>query len=126
VGKKGFDSKALLERLKTFGQRCQKLVFVLPKTQFNRDYGDQLIRSSSSPGANYIEALEALGRKDFIFKLRTSRKETRESVYWLEMIKPANAEDKYIEKESNELIGEGTEIVKIFTASIITLEKRNL
>ena len=57
-----FDSEAFLERLKRFGQRSQKITSTLPRTQFNLEYGSQLIRSSASPGANYIEALEALGK----------------------------------------------------------------
>jgi len=72
-----FNSEAFYERLLSLAKRCQQLVAKLPKTQYNFEYGSQLIRSSSSPGSNYIEALEALGKKDFIHKLRISRKETR-------------------------------------------------
>ncbi len=122
---KKFDSEGFLERLKKFGQRCQKLVSILSRTPYNLEYGNQLIRSSVSPGANYIEALEALGRKDFIFKLRTSRKEARESVYWLDLISRANPRLPEIQKECHELIKEGMEIVKILASSIITLEKKN-
>jgi len=121
-----FDSGAFLERLTKFGQRCQKLVVQLPKTQYNFNYGDQLIRSSSSPGANYIEALEALGSKDFIHKLRISRKETKESVYWLRMVQSSNSEILNIQNEINELAEEGRQVVRLLTSSIITLEKKNL
>ena len=69
-----FDSEAFYERLLDFTKRCQKLVISLPKTPYNEVYGKQLLRSSSSVSANYIEALEALGKKDFIHKLRISRK----------------------------------------------------
>lgn len=123
---KKFDSEAFLERLTLFGQRCQKLVSKLPKTQYNFEYSGQLIRSSSSPAANYIEALEALGSKDFIHKLRISRKETRESTYWLRMILSANSEISESQKDAQGLIDEGRNIIKLLTSSILTLEKKNL
>ena len=120
-----FDSEAFYERLLNFAKRNQQLVAQLPKTQYNLEYGGQLIRSSASPGSNYIEALEALGKKDFIHKLRICRKETRESVHWLRLIEFANSVLREIVKECRELIIEGREIVKILTSSIITLEKKN-
>ena len=120
-----FDSEAFYERLVVFGQRCQKLVARLPKTDYNKIYGRQLIRSSASPGSNYIEALEALGKKDFIHKLRVCRKEARESVHWLRLIKEANPVLKEINKEAIKLIEEGREIIKILSSSILTLEKKN-
>lgn len=46
----------------------------------------QLVRASGSIGANYIEANEALGKKDFIMRLRISRKEAKEVHYWLQII----------------------------------------
>ena len=47
---------------------------------------DNLIRAGSSPGANYIEANEAIGDKDFKMKIKTCRSESKESCYWLRMI----------------------------------------
>lgn len=121
-----FDADAFYERLLRFGQRCQKLVSKLPRTQYNLEYGSQLIRSSASPGSNYIEALEASSRRDFIHKLKTCRKESRESVHWLRLIKEANIDLKEISKECSELFAEGRELVKILTASITTSEKKIL
>lgn len=121
-----FDSEAFYQRLLRFAKRCLKLVSKLPKTQYNLEYGNQLIRASASPGSNYIEALEALGKKDFVHRLRFSRKETRESVHWLMLIEYANSDLSGVDSECQELIKEGREIVKILTSSIITLEKKNL
>lgn len=120
-----FDSEAFYERLLHFGQRCQRLVSKLPKTQYNLEYGGQLIRSSASPGSNYIEALEAMSRKDFIHRLKICRKEARESVHWLRLIQEANPQLNGSSDESQALIGEGRELVKILTASILTSEKKN-
>lgn len=119
-----FNSEAFYERLFVFGQRCQRLVAQLPKTDYNREYGGQLIRSSASPGSNYIEALEAASRKDFIHRLKICRKETRESIHWLRLIQEANSDLMEIYNEAIQLTNEGREIVKILTASIITSEKK--
>ncbi|HSX18818.1 MAG TPA: four helix bundle protein [Candidatus Saccharimonadales bacterium] len=118
-----FDSNALYERLYSFSLRCQKLTAKLPKTAYNLVYTSQLLRSSGSVGANYIEALEGLSKKDFVHRLKISRKETRESVHWLRLIKDTNPNLSEIIEEAVELISEGQEIKKIFTSSIITSEQ---
>lgn len=53
---------------------------------FNLDDVKQVIRSSGSIGANYIEANEKLGRKDFVMRIRISKKEAKETIYWLKLI----------------------------------------
>lgn len=95
----------------------------LPKNSHNVIYSNQLNRSSSSPGANYIEAIEASSAKEFILKLKICRRETKESNYWLVLIQTSNKDLKWIQGEIEELIKEGTELIKIFTASIITAER---
>ncbi len=118
-----FDSQAFYERLYSFGRRCRELTEKLSKTIANLEYSSQLIRASGSVGSNYIEALEAMGKKDFIYRLKVSRKETRESVHWLRLIFDANSNlERNVEEEIKNLIGEGQEIMKIFTSSILTCE----
>lgn len=116
-------SEELYNRLVYFAQRNQRLVKSLTKTAFNFEYGGQLIRSSASPGANYIEAIEASSRKDFIYRLKICRKETRETVYWLVLIEGANENSAKIQQEIKELIIEGNELIRIFTSSILTSER---
>lgn len=53
----------------------------MPKSIINVEDGKQVIRSSGSVGANYIEANEALSKKDFCFRIKISRKEAKESKY---------------------------------------------
>ena len=48
--------------------------------------GKQLIRAATSVGANYIEANEALGKKDFLMRIRICRKEAKECGYWLKLV----------------------------------------
>jgi len=62
----------------------------LPKTIANIEDSKQLIKSSGSVGANYIEANEKLSKKDFLFRMKISRKEAKESVYWLRLIDSTN------------------------------------
>ncbi|MBS4015747.1 MAG: four helix bundle protein [Candidatus Latescibacteria bacterium] len=64
----------------------------LPKTIINIELIKQLVRSSGSVGANYIEANESLGKKDFLMHVRISRKESKESRYWLELSEPHQAD----------------------------------
>lgn len=78
----------------------------------------QLIRAAGSVGANYIEANESLGKKDFIMKIRTSKREAKESRYWLKLSRPN--QENVQEKEC--LIQEATELMKIF-GSIIEKSK---
>ena len=72
------------------------------------DDRDQLIRSSGSIGANYVEAQEAFTRKDFFYHIRISRKEAKESLYWLDVIEvyldPGNPEFIALRNENIELI----------------------
>ena len=62
------------------------MVKKLRKISVNIEDGRQLIRSSGSVGANYIEANEALSKKDFIMRIKICRKEAKESRYWLGLI----------------------------------------
>ena len=117
------NSDILYKRLLSFGQRNLKLVILLPKTIYNIEYGKQSIRSSASPGANYIEAIEAMSRKDFIHRLKICLKEVKETVHWLLLIKSANPENNEVQKESDNLISEAHELIRILAASILTAGK---
>jgi len=89
---------------------CKKL----PKTQSNLIYCNQVIRSSGSTGANYIEANESLGQKDFKMKIKICRKEAKESAYWLRLIIATN--DETFSKEATRLYDEAVELKKIFSS----------
>jgi four helix bundle protein len=118
-----FSSEIFYDRLLYFSLSCLKLVKKLPKTLYNNEYGKQLISSSASPGANYIEAIEASSRKEFIYKLKACRKETKESIHWLVLIQRANEEMNETSKDSENAIIEAKEFIRIFTSSILTAEK---
>lgn len=86
---KPFD---LEERTYLFARDCRLFVKKLPKTISNMEDGKQLVRSSGSIGANYIEANEKLGDKDFLFRAKISRKEAKESKYWIRLLQDLNPE----------------------------------
>ncbi|MGB5818545.1 MAG: four helix bundle protein [Saonia sp.] len=105
----------LENRTYLFAKDCRLLVNKLAKTTSNIEDSKQLVRSSGSIGANYIEANENLGDKDFRFRLKISRKEAKESEYWLKLLNDLN--NKF-EKEFNPLIKEAGELRKILSAII--------
>lgn len=102
----------LEERTYRFAKRCRDFVGRLPKTIANIEYGSQLIRSSGSTAANYIEANEAISKRDFSHRIKICRKEAKESKLWLRLCEIG--ENQNLEKEQEELIQEATELTKIF------------
>lgn len=107
----------LEERTYKFAKRCRDLTKNVIKTAANFEYNKQLIRSSGSTAANYIEANECLSEKDFLHRIKICRKEAKESRLWLNLL-DINEEGGSLE-EQKYLINEATELIKIFT-SIIT------
>src|SRR5690554_790320 len=98
----------LEERLFIFAQKVRKFIKELPKTLGNIEDGKQLIRSSGSTGANYIEANEAISKKDFLLRIKIARKESKESRFWLRLID--TEANQVLEKERQYLIKEVTEL----------------
>ena len=76
----------LEERTYEFARAVRGLVKQLPRTLANIEDARQLVNASGSVGANYIEANEALSKKDFVMRIKISRKEAKESRYWLRLI----------------------------------------
>jgi len=111
---KRFD---LEDRTFEFAKNIAFYVKELPKNISNSDYAKQVVGASGSVGANYIEANEALSKKDFLMRIKICRKEAKESAYWLRLILETN-EEKYRE-EGRRLLNEATELKKIFS-SILT------
>lgn len=106
----------LEERTFLFARNVRLWIKTLPKTLSNLEDAKQLVRSSGSVGANYLEANESLSKKDFLMRIKISRKEAKESLYWLRLILDTN-EFKY-DSKINKLIQEATELKKILSAII--------
>lgn len=105
----------LEERTFLFAKHCRLYVQKLPKTISNIEDGKQVIRSSGSVGANYIEANEKLGDKDFSCRLKIARKEAKETKYWLRLLHELNPEFKEV---SETLLFEVEELRKILSTII--------
>jgi four helix bundle protein len=106
----------LAERTFLFALSIAKLVNNLPKTISNIEYSKQVIKSSGSVGANYIEANKNLGTKDAIFRFKVCRKEAKESAFWLRLLKATN--DKSFYQEFDQQIQEANELKMIFNSIV--------
>jgi len=102
----------LEDRTLKFAKNIFAFFNTLPKTLTNTEVSKQLVRSGGSVGANYIEANESLGKKDFQMRIKICRKESKESRYWL-MLLTVHSDG---EPERMKLIQESTELMKIFGA----------
>ena len=108
----------LEERSFQFAKSVGIFVKTLEKNIPNNEYSKQVVRSSGSVGANYIEANESLGEKDYVMHLKISRKEAKESAMWLRLIKEVNFETAG-NTSVDLLILEATELRKIFSSIIL-------
>lgn len=113
----------LEERTLIFAKSVIRLCKELPPSIVNSKLIDQLVRSSGSVGANYREANDSIGKKDFLFRLKISRKESKETIFWLELIIEAN---EGFRTRVELLIDECTQIRNILSVIISKVENRNV
>ncbi|NQT68334.1 MAG: four helix bundle protein [Desulfobacteraceae bacterium] len=104
----------LEERTFQFAKAVRLFVKTLPKTTANIEDGKQVVKSSGSVGANYREANESLSKKDFLMRMKISRKEAKESAYWLRLIHETN--NLKNANDTQNLIQEANELKKIFSS----------
>ncbi len=117
----GSQPADLRDRLLDFAANCLQLGARLARTTPGRYVVGQLMRSSASAGANYMEARGAESRADFIHKLQVALKEAKESEYWLALVGrasllPSGAADI--------LAGEADALVRILAKSVVTAKGR--
>jgi len=103
----------LEERTLNFAKEVIEFVKTLPRTIANAEITKQVIRSSGSVGANYIEGNESLSKKDFVMRIKICRKESKESSYWLKLAEVKNSGG---EDQRGVLIEEATQLTKIFSS----------
>ncbi len=104
----------LEDRTAKFAKECRDFVRKLPRNSANFEDGKQLIRSSGSQAANYIEANESLSKKDFAHRIKICRKEAKESCLWLELCDTQGLPE--LMKLAALLTKEAIELRKIFTS----------
>jgi four helix bundle protein len=105
----------LEERTLNFAKGIINLCSRLPQNLINAKLIGQLIDASGSVGANYREANEALSKKDFMHRMKITRKECKEATYWLELVEEANPKHT---QEIKPFIEESKELRNIFTSII--------
>ena len=114
-------SEELKKRLKVFALRIIKLSESLPNTKAGQTLGNQIIRSGTSPGANYRSACLGKSEKDFLNKLKMVEEELDETLYWLELIIESGMMKEELLKD---LMHENHELLKIIVSSITTTKKK--
>ena len=112
IGSNKYD---LEERTEEFALHSRKYCNLLLKANALKDDCWQLVRSSGSVAANYIEANESLSKKDFYYRIKICRKEAKESRLWLRLLQDVAGDGN---KTGEKLIQEATELMKIFGAIV--------
>ena len=112
----------LENRCLDFAVDVRLLIKKLDRTISNIEDSKQVVRSSGSIGANYIEANESLGDKDKLMRLRISRKESKETIYWLSILNRINENHN---AEIQKLLNEAVELRKILSSIILKLENKS-
>lgn len=111
----------LKKRLKVFALRIIKLTESLPNNITGKTLGNQIIRSGTSPSANYRAACLGKSGKDFLNKLKMVEEELDETLYWLELIVESGLLKANL---LDDLIKENQELFKIIVSSITTMKKK--
>jgi len=111
----------LRKRLKVFALRIIKLTESLPNNVTGKTLGNQIIRSGTSPGANYRAACLGKSDKDFLNKLKMVEEELDETLYWLELIVESGLVKPNL---LDDLIQENQELFKIIVSSVTTMKKK--
>lgn len=107
-------------RTKRFAIEVAKLTEKLPQTLINKIYSGQIIRSSSSVGANYRASRRAKSTADFINKLKIVEEELDESLFFLELLVEFNTP---FQETVERLYIEGEQLLRIIVSSIVTTRK---
>lgn len=114
------NSETLKHRTKAYSVSIAKLILRLPYNVMNKNYSNQLVRCSSSVGANYRAACRAKSTADFLNKLKIVEEELDETMFFLELLEEFNPNEKEFIRENWE---EGNELLSIIVASIVTIRR---
>ena len=112
----------LVDRTGKFGKEIILFAKTLPNNNINKPLINQIVRSGTSVGANYMEADCAESKKDFRHKIGICKKEAKETTHWLHMISVANPEKT---EECRILWQEAHELTLIFSAILNNKKKKS-
>jgi four helix bundle protein len=111
----------LKSRTKRFALQIIRLYSSLPKETVSQVIGKQLLRSGTSVGAHYREAIRSRSDAEFISKLQGGMQELEESIYWFELLVEAGIVD---ESMLADLIQEGDELMAILTTVVKNIKRK--
>ncbi|MEO8713317.1 MAG: four helix bundle protein [Parafilimonas sp.] len=111
------DAEEMKKRTKQFAIDVGHFILELPKNDLNRNYGNQLIRCSSSVGANYRAVRRSKSKADFINKLKIVEEELDESIFFLELLFEFNIDKR---NSITKISEEREQLLRIIVASINT------
>ncbi|KKK76505.1 hypothetical protein LCGC14_2862960 [marine sediment metagenome] len=114
------EDQDLRKRTKAFALRIVRMYVSLPKTSEAQVLGKQVLRSGTSPGAQYREAYRSRSTAEFTSKIEGGLQELEETAYWLELLVESGIVP---EKRMAELLKETDELIAIFAASAKTAKK---
>lgn len=114
------NSEALKKRTKAYSISIAQLISILPYDVINKNYSNQLVRCSSSVGANYRAACRSKSTADFINKLKIVEEELDETMFFLELLEEFNADKK---DDIRRNWSEGNELLSIIVSSIVTIRR---
>jgi four helix bundle protein len=125
VGVAEGESRKLIsisDRLLNFAASVIKLTNAFPSNYAGKHIGGQLIRASSSIGANFEESRGAQSRQDYVYKLQISFKEAKETMYWLRLSQKLDfvGNDQILK-----VIEEGNEVQLILGKSVVTTKENS-
>jgi four helix bundle protein len=115
------DSKELRERSKQFALRIVRLAASLPAGRVGDVLGRQVLKSGTSIGANYREALRASSKRHFVSTVEIALREADETVYWLELLADSGTVKP---TRLRALTEEANQLVAILAATVRTAKKR--
>jgi four helix bundle protein len=110
----------LEDRTLHFAKNVRRFLRRLPPSPARAVDVAQLARASGSVGANYCEANDALGRKDFLMRVRIARKEAKESRYWLQLVDVGECAE--LEQERGSLVDEAGQLIRILSKILLNAE----
>ena len=116
------DRDELKNRFKQFALRIIKLVDSMPHAISTDAIARQIIRSGTSPAANYRSAWIAKSNKDFINKLKMVEEELDETLFWMELLMESG---KISKDRTANLYKENQELLSIIVSSITTLRRND-
>ena len=115
------DPKELVQGTRAFASRIIKLVASLPPNRLGDVFGRQILKSGTSVGANYREALGASSKRQFIYIIEIAQREADETLYWLELLAESGTVSA---TQLADLTQECRELLAILTATGRSAKKR--